>query len=628
MYEKMAHANEWGLETAPLKSQWQSTTTYDEIAARASEIGTSPALSFQMFSGEKDKAVTYNWEELRARVAQCANGLRKMGIGEKDVVAYLLPNCMEAVVINQGGATAGIVNPVNPLISAEHIGGILHETGAKVLVTMAPFPKSDVAQIAVEALEHAPNVNTVLTVDLLGYLTGLKKLIVPLIRPKVNWPEHVEVKDFNAFCDAEPVELEFEPSKKDRPAAYFHTGGTTGRPKVAQHLQSGMLYNGWLGAELIFKPDDVVICPLPMFHVFAAYPILMSCICSGAHMVMITPQGYRGEGVFDNFWKLVERWKVSFMIMVPTAAARLMQTPLNADVSSLRLAVCGSAPLPQGLFDRFEEVTGVRILEGYGMTEATCLVAVNPIEGDRRVGSVGYPLPYTDVKILHCDADGNVVKKCKVDEIGEICVSNPGVYPGKTYVVAANNKGLFAEKNYLRTGDLGRIDKNGVLWITGRAKDLIIRGGHNIDPAMIEDALAKNPNVAFVGAIGQPDAHAGELPAAYVELCEDSKITVDELMAFAEAEVPERAAVPKYIEIMPELPKTAVGKVFKPDLRKSAIARVLNGEFESSGMAVKVESVVEDKKRGLVAELKKTGDVKDADIKKMMGKYSVKYEMV
>ncbi len=628
MYEKMTYAKEWGLKSAPLKDQWSSHSTYDEIAARASEMAERPALSFQIQSGPKDKAKTLNWEELRARVAQCANALRKLGIGEKDVVAYLLPNCLEAVIINQGGATAGIVNPVNPLISSEHIGGILHETGAKVLVTLAPFPKSEVAQIAIEALEHAPNVKTVLTVDLHHYLSPPKSWIVPLIRPKVTWPEGIEVKDFNALLDEQNKDLDFKLSAKDRPSAYFHTGGTTGRPKVAQHTQTGMLYNGWLGAELLFHPDDVVICPLPMFHVFAAYPILMSCISSGAHMVMITPAGYRGDGVFENFWKLVERWKVSFMIMVPTAAARLMQTPLDADVSSLRLAVCGSAPLPQGLFDRFEEVTGVKILEGYGMTEATCLVAVNPIDGERKVGSVGYPLPYTDVKILMCDADGKVLKTCKKGEIGEICVNNPGVYVGKTYVVAANNKGLFADKNYLRTGDLGYFDDDGILWITGRAKDLIIRGGHNIDPAMIEEALSKHPDVAFVGAIGQPDAHSGELPAAYVELCSGATITSDDLMEYAQSQVPEKAAIPKYIEVMSELPKTAVGKVFKPDLRKSAITRVLNQEFANADMPVEVQGVVEDKQRGLVAQIHKTGDAKDADIKKLMGQYSVKYEMV
>ena len=128
-----------------------------------------------------------------------------------------------------------------------------------------------------------------------------------------------------------------------------------------------------------WSEKESVLCPLPMFHVFAAYPNVMACVASGAHIIFVTPQGYRGEGVFDNFWSLVEKWKASFITIVPTAAAELMQRPINADVSSLKYALCGSAPLPQDLFKKFEASTGIKIIEGYGMTEATCLVSGNPL---------------------------------------------------------------------------------------------------------------------------------------------------------------------------------------------------------------------------------------------------------
>jgi acyl-CoA synthetase (AMP-forming)/AMP-acid ligase II len=141
----------------------------------------------------------------------------------------------------------------------------------------------------------------------------------------------------------------------------------------------------------VFDESDNVICPLPLFHVLAAVPVLMGTIFSGGHMVLPTPQGYRGEGVFDNFWKLIERWDISLIISVPTAIAALMQRPVNADISSVKTSIVGSAPLPRDLFKRFQDATGVNILEGYGMTEAACMLAVNPPEGEKKLALSGWP---------------------------------------------------------------------------------------------------------------------------------------------------------------------------------------------------------------------------------------------
>lgn len=597
-------------------------TIYQFLSETRAAHGSRPAISFQITSGPKDRAETVTWAELHKRVTQAANLLRRLGVKEGDTVAYLLPNCTEAAVALLAGATAGIVNPINPLLEPEQIAAILRETKAKVLVTLKAFPKSEVAQKAAEAVRHAPNVKTVLEVDLNRYLAPPKSWIVPLIRPKNPVAHKADVLDFNRAAAREPAQLAFADSAGDRVAAYFHTGGTTGMPKVAQHKYSGMIYNGWLGGRLLFSKEDVLICPLPMFHVFAAYPILMSCIASGAHMVMPTPAGYRGDGVFDNFWKLVERWQVTFLITVPTAIAALMQRPVDADVSSLRIAISGSAPLPVELYNRFKAATGVEIAEGYGLTEATCLVSCNPVDGMKKVGSVGVVLPHTHVRILHNSPTGEVIRECGVDEVGEICVANPGVFEGSTYTEVDKNHGLFAEDRYLRTGDLGRLDGDGYLWITGRAKDLIIRGGHNIDPAEIEEAMASHPAVAFAGAIGQPDAFAGELPCVYVELVAGAEVTVAELTEHARSHVHERAAMPKHVEILPELPKTAVGKIFKPDLRKRAIRRVYDAALAEAGLPVRVAEVVEDKRRGLVARLVREGKVEDAAVATRLGEFA------
>ena len=576
-------------------------TLYGMISRTVQKFPNHDAVSYQIFSGPKDKAETFSWKELFDKTTQAANMFRALGVSETDVVAYVLPNSNETLLSLLGGAVSGIVAPINPLLDVKQIAAILRETNAKVVVTLKAFPKTDVCQKTAEAVALAPNVHTVLEVDLLRYLTPPKSWIVPLIRPKSNVQHSAKVIDFNQLLSQQNLTLDFEDIQKDRVAAYFHTGGTTGMPKVAQHKYSGLVYNGWLGAKLIFSEDDNIICPLPLFHVFASHVIIMGAISSGAHVVFPTPQGYRGEGVFDNFWKLVERWKITFIITVPTAVSQLMQRPVDADVSSIKTAFSGSAPMPTELFRRFEEATGVEVIEGYGLTEATCLVSCNPPLGSKRIGSVGYQFPYTDVKIVK--EENGKLKECSVDEVGEVCISNPGVFDGSTYTDQDKNKDLYYKKKYLRTGDLGRVDNDQFLWITGRAKDLIIRGGHNIDPAIIEEALLGHDAVAFAGAIGQPDAYSGELPCTYVELVDGAEISEAELLEYANENIKEPGAKPKHLEVLEELPKTAVGKVFKPDLRKMAITRVYNEALLAKQTDAKVTAVEDNKKLGLTAKV-------------------------
>ena len=621
-YEGMTDRNRIEAEM-PWEARDLPVTLYGLISRTTEKFPQNNAVSYQIFSGPKDKAETFNWTQLKDKTTQAANLFRSLDIGPKDVVAYILPNCNEAVLSLLGGGVAGIANPINPLLDEEQIGAILRETGAKVVVTLRAFPKTDVAEKTAAAVALAPNVKTVLEVDLLRYVTPPKSWIIPLIRPKMTQAPGVEYKNFNTELNKQNTTLDFEDVQEDRVAFYFHTGGTTGMPKVAQHLYSGTIYNGWVGSEILLDENDVMLCPLPLFHVMACQVMLLGALASGAHVVFPTPQGYRGEGVLDNIWKLTERWKVTFIVSVPTALAAMMQRAVDADISTVKTAFSGSAPLPVELFKRFEETTGVTIVEGYGMTEATCLVSGNPVDGEKKIGSIGIPFPYTDIKIIKGTDNGPI--DAGVDEVGEICVSNPGVYVGNTYTEAEKNKDLYYNEKYLRTGDLGRVDEDGYLWITGRAKDLIIRGGHNIDPAEIEEALLGHPAVSFAGAIGQPDAHAGELPCAFVELVDGATVTPEELIAHCKTHVKERAAQPKHIKIMDELPKTAVGKIFKPDLRKDAITRIYNEALETNGLESRVVSVIDDKKRGLVAQIEANG-VSDTAIQTILGGFIGKWE--
>lgn len=603
------------------------STIYAALLQTRQKYGPRPAISFQILADPNSYAETLTWNDVYQRVCQTANFFHSLGIGKDDVVAFLLPNSNETIFTLLGAMIAGKVNPINPLLSAPQIAGILKSSNAKILVTLKSFPKTNVAQLAHEAVSECPNIKHIVEVDLVRYLKPPKAWLAGLFRPKVSYPVGIRVHNFYECINSQNGKgLDFEDGLEDRVAALFHTGGTTGLPKLAQHKQSGMIYNGWCGKMIGISEDEVVICPLPLFHVFAAYPILMSGIRTGAHTVFPTPAGYRGDKVFDFFWDLVEKWQVTFMITVPTALSVLMQKPIKADVSSLRSAICGSAPLPTELFNKFEKVTGVNIMEGYGLTETTCIVSVNPPDGVKKIGSVGLPFPYSDVRILDCDDQGKINRECDVNEIGEICISAPGVFIGNTYSDSKMNNGLYAEEKWVRTGDLGKIDGDGYLWITGRAKDQIIRGGHNIDPAVIEEVLAGHDAVAFVGAIGQPDIKLGEVPCVYVELIEGANTSSEDLLQFAREKITSKLALPENVEVLATLPKTAVGKVFKPDLRIMAINRVLRDRFKKEGIQGEI-ATAEVPKKGLVTTIDMDWDKEDRDkVERIMNEYPLAWK--
>ncbi|MEM6670557.1 MAG: acyl-CoA synthetase [Pseudomonadota bacterium] len=603
------------LEATPLSEKYSYQTTLDVVAHSAERFGDKTAVSFQLKGDAKSPIFRMSFRQLWDDARRAANAYHAAGAQPGDTIAVLLPNMPDTMVAMYGAQALGCVNPINPLLEPEIIGSILRESEATVLVTLAPFPKTDVAEKAAKAVALAPNVKTIIEVDLLKYLKGPLRIVAPLLRPKRVQGHGAQIVNFAKALKSQPGDrLTFQREiTPDTIGAMFHTGGTTGTPKLAQHNHRGMVYNGWTCSDILFGPEDVFLCALPLFHVFANYPMGLAAICSGAELAIITPQGFRGDGVIENFWKLIERHKVTFFAAVPTAISALDQRPVDADVSSLNYLLSGSAPLPTALFQRFEQNTNVKILEGYGMTEATCVTSCNPPAGERRIGSVGFPLPFTEVRIALFDGDGAWSRDCAPDEIGEICFKGPAVFPG--YKEDEKNQNLFFDppipgEGWLRTGDLGRVDADGYIWITGRAKDLIIRGGHNIDPGLIEEALAQHPAVAFVGAIGQPDAYAGELPCAYVELKDGATASTAELQEFANQHLAERAARPAAVTVMPELPKTAVGKTFKPALRKEAIARVFGEALEKEGLVAEIE-VEDDPKLGMIAVLHSKGATLD-----------------
>jgi fatty-acyl-CoA synthase len=268
------------------------------------------------------------------------------------------------------------------------------------------------------------------------------------------------------------------------------------------------------------------------------------------------------------------------------------------------------------------------------MTETSSVHCMGYPDLPRTAGSVGRPLPYSRVRVVRIDGDGRYQGDCGADEIGVVAMAGPGVFGG--YLMDKHNQGAFVEPGWVNSGDLGRLDAQGQLWITGRAKDLIIRGAHNIDPAPLEELLYRHPAVALAALVGQPDAYAGELPVAYVQLKAGVQVSADELVDYLREHTPERAAVPVALHFVDPMPQTAVGKIFKPALRTDAMRRVaqaLLADLPAAGEAAAGE-VVADARHG--QRLRVTLTVPDAAararlaaaVKQRLDPLTVRHEVV
>ncbi len=406
-------------------------------------------------------------------------------------------------------------------------------------------------------------------------------------------PPEDGVLDFHTALQAQPDDhLVFgEPGRDDDVAAYFHTGGTTGTPKLVAHTHRSQLVSALGGAVLgDMRPTDTLTATLPLFHVGGTIFCGLSAFMAGTTLLVMSPGGLRNPAMVQGFWRLVAQHCATLVGAVPTALGAVLEVPLaGADISAVRAGFCGAASLPPAVGERFRQVTGRKLYEVYGMTESSGLIAIDPVAGSAGVGSVGWPLPYTQVVVRRLQADGRPGPACEPGEIGAITVRGPHVSPG--YRNPAHDAGVFMD-GMLNTGDLGYTDDDGRLHIAGRVKDLIIRSGHNIDPLMIENAMATHAAVALAAAVGMPDAYAGELPVCFVTLRPGASATEDELHEHAQRTIAERPAWPKQIHIVAAIPLTSVGKIYKPQLRCDAASRlvtqVLRDQFALPGAQVQV----------------------------------------
>ncbi len=574
-------------------------STYAAICQGAAYNPDKPALRFFLRAPKFSKSYEYNYRDTLFRVHQVANMFSDLGIGKDDVISFLLPNLPQTFFLILGAEAVGVVNPINPLLEPKIIADIMKAAGSKVLVSLAPLPKTDIWQKTVEIAQQVPTLETIVQVTMEDYLPGPVRWAIDLYASHFSrkaGDSGVPVINFDATANKYPGDA-LTAERKIAPedlAALFHTGGTTSAPKLTAHTHANEVYSSWSLSILIenFR-DKTIFCGLPLFHVSGFMVCCLMPLSVGATVVIGTPAGFRGDGMYANFWKILEHYQINVFAAVPAVYGKLAEVPVgDANFEHLDFGVCGASAMPVETFHRFESRTGIKILEGYGLTEATSVCCANLPAGERKVGSIGFRLPYTEIKVVQLDAGGKYLRDCQADETGTIIVRGPHVFPG--YRTESHNEGIWIDIGdggapWLNTGDLGRQDADLRLWITGRQKEVIIRGGHNIDPKMIEEPLYQHEAVQLVAAVGRPDVSVGELPVVYIQLTEGADTSDAELMAYAEANIPERAAVPKEIHIIPEMPLTAVGKIFKPALVRREIEYVYQREIEALDMAENVQ---------------------------------------
>jgi fatty-acyl-CoA synthase len=582
-------------------------TVLDVFAQSAARAPNDTALIFLSDADPDAPVRRFTFAEMHARIVRAANLFASLGIGPADTVSLLLPALPETYFALFGAETAGIGNPINFLLSPEQIADLLRVAETKVLVALGPTPGFDIWD-KVEAVRK--------------------------VLPEVKI---LSVEEFATLLDKQPSDrlVGVTPPTADRIAAYYHTGGTTGSPKLAQHSHANQCYTAWVIPQMFdLGRDDAILNGLPLFHVAGSLDFGLAAFASGGTVVLPTATGLRNPAVIANHWRISAKHKITWIGGVPTSMAGLLNVPVgDADISMFKFACSGGQALPMETALEFERRFQRPIRQVFGMTECAGITTIVPRHADNKVGSAGLRLPFERIEMAKLDGNGEIASFCAKGESGVLAIKGPHVSPG--YRDPRQNQGTFTKDGWLISGDLGHIDSEGWLFITGRSKDLIIRSGHNIDPAIIEEAANTHPAVLLSAAIGMPDEYAGELPVLFVTLRPEQKATAAELLEHLAQKIAERPALPKEVHIIDTMPVTGVGKIFKPALRWRMIEQVFTERLQGATDGVDVAvNVGERPGTGVVASVS-VGSVPVAQrstlgdrIAAVLGKFAVRHEIV
>lgn len=552
------------IEEIELSERGLPTSSFAALERAAERWPDRPAITVLADAERWREPHTRTFAQLATDVRRAAFVLHECGAQSGQAVALLSVNCDEMITALLAAQAVGVAAPINPGLAAGHAADLVGLSGARVIVASGPELDAAVWEVAREVAQ-AVGALTLLALRPTG-AQGSGPALEPL--------DGVAVAYLGEQLNSAPDEgMSVAATGWDDYATFLHTGGTTGAPKLAARTHGNEIANAWqVASTSSLDPGESVFAALPLFHSNAVVLTLLGPLLKGQHVLWAGPLGYRDLPLYGVFWQLVEHYRIAAMSAVPTVYAVLSQVPVDADISVLKYPVVGAAPLPASVAEGFAKHTGAELFEGYGLTEGTCASSRN-WPGGLRAGTVGQRLPYQQAAAVEIDPETGVWTTLEAGQIGTIVVKGPNVFAGYLRPGSAGpvpDAGDKIRDGWLDTGDLGSVDADGYITLAGRAKDLIIRGGHNIDPAVIEDALLEHPAVMGAGAVGQPDAHAGEVPVAFVVLAPGTSASPEELSAWAADHVPERAAVPKRVEVIDEIPLTAIGKPYKPELRRRA----------------------------------------------------------
>jgi len=478
---------------------------------------------------------TISYAEFGRRVDILANALKKLGFAKGDFIHVLVQNRPETLIsyfaIQKIGAVAG---PINGWWKAAEVEYLLNDSKGRGLIIEDQY---------LPILEQIrPNCGDLEIVIAMGA------------------PPSPDYTDFSALMEStEPTPLESDSSPEDL-AFIFYTSGTTGNPKGVLLTHKNLIadVNG-ITEALSLEEGQTILILLPLFHVNA---MLTTVFGLGIGQQVVLRKGFSAS----EFWEVVDKYKVNFWSAVPAVYQILLTDPdrQKYDLSSLQFGICGAAPLTKDTMTRFQETFNIPIVEGYGLTEATCVSAINPRDGVRKIGSIGLPIPGQEVKIV--DEDGNELPP---NQPGEIAIGGDVVMKG--YFNRPEETAKTIVDGFLRTGDIAYKDEDGYIFIVDRKKDMIIRGGENIYPKEIDNLLATHPKIAEAATIGVPDETMGEEVKAFVRASDDT-LTEQEVIDFCKENLA-GFKVPRYVEIIEgDFPRSVIGKVLKKELRQRELA--------------------------------------------------------